>query len=107
LRIKLDDKTTAGIILVLIGLFSFSFLGFIGFKVIFGMLLVFFLPFYLIFDKFDISRGEKVIFSLFIGVGFLPLLVYWLGVLISFRLAIVISFILLILVGFLLKKKKH
>lgn len=107
MKIKLDDKVTIGIILVLIALFSFIFLGFVGFKVIFGMILVFFLPFYLILDKFNLSRSEKVIFALFLGVGLFPVPVYWLGVLISFRLAIAISFVLLILVGFLLKKKKH
>ena len=106
MKIKLDDKTTIGIILVLIALFSFIFLGFMGFKVIFGMLLVFFLPFYLILDNFNISRSEKVIFSFFIGIGIFPALVYWLGVLISFKLAIAISFILFISLGFILKKFK-
>jgi len=106
LKIRLDDKITLGIILLLIALFSFIFLGFIGFKVIFGMLLVFFLPFYLILDKFDLSRSEKVIFALFLGFGLFPVIVYWLGVLISFRLAITVSFVLLILAGFLIKKIK-
>ena len=106
MKIKLDYKTTVGIILVLIALFSFIFFGFTGFKVIFGMLLVFFLPFYLILDNFNISRSEKVIFSFFIGIGIFPALVYWLGVLISFKLAIVISFILFISLGFILKKFK-
>jgi apolipoprotein N-acyltransferase len=106
LKIKLDDKTTVGIILVLIALFSFIFLGFTGFKVIFGMLFVFFLPFYLILDNFNLSRSEKVIFSFFIGIGIFPALVYWLGVLMSFKLAIVISFILFIGLGFILKKFK-
>ena len=106
MKIKLDDRTTLGIIIVLIALFSFIFLGFTGFKVIFGMLLVFFLPFYLILDNFNLSRSEKVIFSFFIGIGIFPAIVYWLGVLISFRLAIVVTFVLLILVGFILRKVK-
>jgi apolipoprotein N-acyltransferase len=106
LKIKLDDKTTVGIILVLIALFSFIYLGFTGFKVIFGMLFVFFLPFYLILDNFNISRSEKVIFSFFIGIGIFPALVYWLGVIISFKLAIAISFILFVSLGLILKKFK-
>lgn len=106
MKIKLDDKTTLGIILVLITLFSFIFLGFVGFKVIFGMLLVFFLPFYLILDNFNLSRSEKVIFSFFIGLGVFPSIVYWLGTLISFKLAIVIAFVLLTLVAFMIKKLK-
>jgi len=104
LKIKFDDKMTTGVILVLVALFSFIFLGFIGFKVIFGVLLVFFLPFYLILRNFNLSKGEKVIFSFFIGAGIFPAIVYWLGVFISFRLAIVVTFVLLILIGFLLRK---
>ncbi|MEA2038034.1 MAG: hypothetical protein U9O94_11100 [Nanoarchaeota archaeon] len=104
MKVKLDDKTTLAIILVLIALFSFIFLGFIGFKVIFGMILVFFLPFYLILNNFSLSRSEKIIFAFFIGVGIFPSITYWLGVIISFRLAIAISFILLLLTAFLIKK---
>lgn len=107
MRVKLGDKTTIAIILILIALFSFIFLGFTGFKVIFGMLLVFFLPFYLILDNFSLSRGEKVIFSFFIGIGIFPSIVYWLGVLISFKLAILISFILLMLIVFIINKLKR
>lgn len=102
--IKLDEKVTIGVILVLIALFSFIFLGFIGFKVIFGVLLVFFLPFYLILDNFDLFKGEKVIFAFFIGVGIFPAIVYWLGVFMSFRLAIAVAFVLLMIVGILIKK---
>lgn len=104
MKIRLDDKVTIGIILILIALFSFIFLGFTGFKVIFGMLTVFFLPFYLILDNFNLSRSEKVIFSFFIGVGIFPAIVYWLGVFISFKLAILIAFVLLIGAGLILRK---
>lgn len=107
LKIKLSDKVTLGVIVVLIALFSFIFLGFIGFKVIFGMLLVFFLPFYLILDNFSLSLGEKVIFSFFIGVGIFPAIVYWLGILMSFRLAILIAFVLLILAGVSVRRFRH
>lgn len=106
MEIRLDDKMTIGIILILIALFSFVFLGFTGFKVIFGILLVFFLPFYLILDNFDLSRSEKVIFSFFIGVGIFPAIVYWLATLISFRISIFIVFFLLVVISFLVKKYK-
>lgn len=104
MKIRLGDKVTVGIILVLIALFSFIFLGFIGFKVIFGILIVFFLPFYLIFDNFNLSTGEKVTFSFFIGLGIFPAIVYWLGVFISFKLAVLIAFVLLIVIMFLVKR---
>lgn len=104
--IKLDDGATIGIILVLVALFSFIFLGFTGFKVLFGMLLVFFFPFYLILDNFDLLRSEKVIFAFFIGLGIFPSIVYWMSVFISFRLAIVITFVLLVITAFIIKKIK-
>jgi len=92
------------IILILIALFSLIFLGFTGFKVIFGMLLVFFLPFYLILDNYDLSRGEKVIFSFFIGVGIFPAIAYWLGIFMPFRMAILITFVLLIITAYLIRR---
>lgn len=106
MKIKLGNKITVLIILGLIALFSFVFLGFTGFKVLFGMLLVFFLPFYLILDNFNLSRSEKVIFSFFIGVGIFPAIAYWLGVFMSFRLAILVVFVFLVSVSILLKRFK-
>lgn len=106
MEIKLDDKTTAGIIIALIAFFSLIFLGFTGLRVIFGMLLVFFLPFYLILNNFDISQSEKIFFSFFIGLGIFPAIVYWLGVFISLKIAVIIAFVLLVLASFVIKKAK-
>jgi apolipoprotein N-acyltransferase len=101
LKVKLNDKMTVGVILVLIALFSFMFLGFVGFKVLFGMILVFFLPFYLILDNFNLTRGEKIIFSFFIGLGVFPSIVYWLAIFILFKLSIVITFVILMVAVFI------
>jgi apolipoprotein N-acyltransferase len=106
LKIKIDDKLTIAVILLLILLFSISFLGFTGLRVLFGIILVFFLPFYIILDNFDLSRGEKVTFSFFIGVGIFPAIAYWLGVFMSFKLAIILTFVLLCAVGIMIKKLK-
>ena len=106
MKIKLDDKITVMIILALIALFSFIFLGFSGFKVIFGMVLVFFLPFYLIMDNFEISVGEKVMFSFFIGLGIFPAIVYWVGALIPFKIAVLATFLILISVGLVIRRMK-
>ena len=98
MKIEFNDKITAIIILILIALFSFIFLGFTGFKVIFGIMFVFFLPFYLILDTFNLSRSEKIFFAFFIGIGIFPAITYLFGLLISFKLAIVVTFVLLILI---------
>ena len=104
--VKLDDKATGIIILILIAIFSLKFLGFAGFKVIFGMLLVFLLPSYLILNNFNLERSEKLIFAFFLGIGLIPAIVYWLGVFMSFKLAIAVAFILFLAAGFLIKKIK-
>jgi len=106
LKLKLDNKTTTAIILILIALFSFIFFGFIGFRTIFGILLVFFLPTYLILDNFDLQTSEKLIFAFFLGVGLFSAIVYMLGTIISFKLSIAITFVLVIALSFLLKKVK-
>ncbi len=104
---KIGNKELAIGILVLILLFSFILFGFTGVKVIGGAILLFFLPFYLILDNFDIELWEKIVFSFFIGIGIFPTFVYYLGIVFnSIRIAIVVTFVLLIGAGFVLKRFK-
>ena len=58
----------------------------------------------MILDNFNLDQDEKIIFSFFIGVGIFPAIVYWLGMIISFRLAILITFAVLIVVSYLVRK---
>ena len=105
---KLDNKTTFGIIIALILAFSLVFLGFTGLRTIAGLLIVAYLPTYLILDTLNIQKGEKIIFSIFISAGLFPGIVYWLGTMISFRLSILIAFIIaMALALFLRKRNKH
>ena len=102
---KLGNKELAIGVIGLVLLVSFILFGFTGVKVFGGTILLFFLPFYLIFDNFDIGLGEKVVFSFFIGVGMFSTLVYYLGIMFnSIKTAIVVSFVLLIGIGLGLKK---
>jgi hypothetical protein len=105
---KLDDKTTAGIIIGLILVFALVFLGFTGLRTIAGLIIIACLPTYLILDTINIEKGEKIIFSIFISAGLFPGIVYWLGTVISFRLSIFIAFIIaMALALFLRKRNKH
>lgn len=106
MEIKLNNKTTAVIILVLISLFSLIYLGFGGFRTILGLIIVVMLPFYFIFDKFKISLMEKIFFSFFISLGIFPVVVYWLGIIMSFRLSVLISFLLFGGLAVFLRRKK-
>ena len=103
LELKLGNKEMGILVVIIIALFSSIFLGFTGFKVLFGMMLVFFLPFYLIFDVLELSFGEKAIFSLFVGIGLFSSIVYWLGVFMSFKVAVVLSFVLVMLFAILFR----
>jgi|TARA_B100001971_G_C18194958_1_gene540890 hypothetical protein len=103
--VKIGNREFGIGILALIIIFSFILFGFTGVKVVGGAILLFFLPFYLILDNFDIEFGEKIVFSFFMGIGVFSIFVYYLGFVVnSIRVAIVVTFLLLVGVGLGLKK---
>ena len=103
--VKIGNREFGIGILALIIIFSFILFGFIGVKVVLGAVVVFFLPFYLILDNFDIEFGEKIVFSFFMGIGVFSIFVYYLGFVVnSIRVAIAVTFLLLVGVGIGLKK---
>ena len=101
---KIENLGFIGIIVVVILVFFYFILGFSGMMAALGIILLFIVPFYLILDNFNLGQDEKIIFSFFIGVGIFPAIVYWLGMIISFRLAILITFVVLIVIGYLVRK---
>lgn len=106
----LKDNKFAILLIAIIAAFFFTLFGITGVRTILGLLLLFFLPPYLIFKNFNLPLGEKIAFSFFIGLGVFPTCVYYLGLLFSsMRLAILISFILLMAVAiiFNLAHSKH
>lgn len=107
LKNKLMDLTFPGFLVVLILIFFFIILGFSGMMAMLGIILLIIFPVYLILDNFDLDKGEKIVFSFFIGAAAISSLSYWIGMVISFRVAIFLSFIMLIAIGFLIKKMKN
>mgnify|MGYP001066280491 FL=1 len=101
---KIENLGFIGIIVAVILVFFYFILGFSGMMAALGIILLFIVPFYLILDNFNLDQDEKIIFSFFIGVGIFPAIVYWLGMIISFRLAILITFGVLIVIGYLVRK---
>ena len=101
---KIENLRFIGIIMVVILAFFYFILGFSGMMAVLGIILLFIVPIYLILDNFELDQDEKIVFSFFIGVGIFPVIVYWLGMIISFRIAIFITFIVLIVVGFVVRK---
>ena len=83
---------------------SFAILGFTGLRTVLGIIIVIFLPFYLILDNLSIDQGEKVLFSFFISITVFPSLVYWLGFIVPFKMSIFVIFIALLVAAYIIKK---
>ena len=110
MEINKEKWTMAGIGLVIIALFSFIFLGFTGFRTVFGFIVFSFLPFYFILNNFEIRESEKIVYSIFFGLILFSSFAYWLGFVVSFKLGIFLISITLYVIAFLIhkfqKKKK-
>ena len=94
------------IILLIIVMFSFLLFGITGARVVLGVLFIS-IPFYLILNNFELTEGEKFVFSILLGLTIFPSLAYILGLLISFRISIIIVFVVLIGVALFLYKYKN
>lgn len=91
--------------LAVVLVFSFFFFGITGLRVVLGIALVS-IPFYLINDCFQLSYGEKFVFSIIMGTTIFPSIVYILGLFISFRISILVTFLALLLMAMVLRKFK-
>ena len=92
-------------VLLVILIFTFALFGMVGIRVALGIVFIT-LPFYLLLKKFDLIEGEKVLFSILLGITIFPSLTYIFGLVISFRIAIIVVFIVLIILVFILSKYK-
>ena len=92
-----------GAALLIALVFSFVLFGITGIRVVLGIVFVS-LPFYFILNNFKLEEGEKIIFSILLGLTIFPSMVYLLGFLISFRLSIIIVFAVLTIFAWLLRK---
>ncbi|MFH1590437.1 MAG: hypothetical protein ABIC95_00775 [archaeon] len=115
----MDDRMTTwtekgllapGIALVVAVIFGGFLFGMVGVKVVLAVILLFFLPFWLLFRHLPIDKDEAAVFALFIGLGCFSLLTYYLNMIIpSFRVSIGVVFVVLIGAGIVLavlKSKK-
>ncbi len=104
LELKYENKVLFGIISVFVILASLMLFGFTGLRTVLGMIIVMFLPFYFIFNNFDLSQAEKTTFSFFTSIILFPSIVYWLGFIMPFRISIIIAFVMLLIIAFLIAK---
>ena len=103
LELKSENNLLLSLAAILLILESFTLLGFNGSRTISGLIIFIFLPFFLVFDSLNLSYGEKLIFSFFVGIMVFPSLVFWLGFVASFKAAIIIVFIATLSLGLFLK----
>lgn len=112
---KLSEETKefavfSSLVVLVILIFSFILFKMTGMKVALGIIFVS-LPFYLLLSNFEFNQGEKVVFSLLLGLTIFPSLVYLLGFFASFKVSIFVVFVVLVSIAFALSKykksKKH
>ena len=93
------------ICLIAIAVFSFVVYGITGLRIAAGFILIC-IPFYMILSNFSFEEGDKLIFSLFMGLTILPSITYIIGFLVSFRIAIILTFFILVALAFAISKYK-
>ena len=101
MEIKKDDLIFLGIICAILIIASSLRLGFTGALSIAIIILVFAIPVYFFLNKLDFTFAEKTIFSVFLGLGIVGSLTYYIGLVIKFRHAIILSAILVVFSGIL------
>lgn len=103
---KLDNEHLQWIVwLLLIALAAFVLFNLTGFRTIVGFALLFVVPVLLLMRHLSLDFEEKVFFSLFIGIGLFPLLVWFVNQLLpSFRLSILAAFVLVVVLGLFLPR---
>jgi len=97
------DRVYAGAIIAALLLFFTTILGFTGTRTLFFFALLYFIPSYIILNWFDIGASEKVIFSIFLGIGIFPSIAYGIGFLTgSLKAALWLTLVLMLGLGILL-----
>ena len=99
-----EDIVFIGILAAITLIFFYAILGFSGMMSALGIILIFIVPTYFIFNNFNLDTDEKIVFSFFSGTVIFSSIAYWIGILISFRLAMLATFILLLVAGFAIAK---
>ncbi len=107
MRLVKINKTIIG---MLAGIFILFYLisGLTGLRIALTVFFMFFIPIYFILDNFKLKDSEKIIFAFFLGIGIVPSITYYLGILLSsIVLAAILTFAVLIALAFLIKHKKN
>lgn len=94
--------------LAAISVAAFALFGFTGFRTVIAIVVLFIIPPLLLLRKSGLDLEEKIFFSLFMGLGIFPLVVFALNQLLpSFRLSVVAALALAALLPLSKLRKKQ
>lgn len=97
--------TIALILSILVAILLF---GIPGGRTLLTLFILYTLPVYLILSSSNLNEHEKIIYALFISLGVIPSLAYWLSLTYtSLSVATVIVFFLLLGIGLFMNRKQH
>lgn len=101
-RIKLGRHYAPWLVsLAALAVTAFALFGFTGFRTIIAIIILFIIPPLLLLKNSNLDVEEKIFFSLFIGLGLFPLLVFSINQLLpSFRVSAVAALILVAVAAF-------
>ena len=103
LKIKIDKKSVLIACATIVMVLAFSLFRVYGIIVILSMFFLFFLPSYLILKNSGFEKDELAIYSLFLGLGIVPFLIFVVDkITLSFRLASIVVIIGLYATGIVL-----
>lgn len=104
----MPEEKEAGIFVILALIAAGGLFGISGIRTLLAIILMA-LPFYFILRFFSFGSGERLGYSLAVGIMVVPSLSYWIGFLIPFSLAILISVMgcltIALAIGLFLKRK--
>jgi len=95
----------SSIMLLIALIFSYVLFGITGIRVALGIIFIS-LPFYLALNNFGLAEGERLVFSILLGLTIFPSMAYLLGLVMPFRTAIAAAFAVFIIIAFLSGKYK-
>ena len=99
-----NDETYVSLINISFFLVLF---GIQGLKVILGIIILFFLPSFLILKKIEMDNFDRIFIAALIGIGLFPTVVYHISMIVSsMRLSILIGAIILLTFGLFLNIKE-
>ena len=104
-----NEMIGAGISALIIITFFYIYLGFSAVKATIFLSLIYIIPVYIIINRYEIEYLEKIIYSLIIGLGIIPTMVFFAGKYLKSNLVLstIICVIILIAAGIIINYLKN